>query len=107
MAERHGITKRHLDLLEYVRQYIEDHGYSPSYEEIAAALGFHSKSRVYYIVKALVQRGYLIHTSCARSLAIPLRSQDSPRTYKLEAALSYLQKKHPTTFAEISQRFGV
>lgn len=109
MAERYGLTKRHYALLEFVKSYIDEHGYSPNYEEIAQAMGMKHKARVHYVVKALVRRGYLVHTSASRSLAIPSGSDDTgdTRKYKLEAALAYIKRHHPVTFCAVEKRFGV
>lgn len=54
------ITRRQAALLAFVRDYGATHdGASPSYREIATALGLQSKSRVSALVARLVERGYL------------------------------------------------
>lgn len=54
------ITRRQAALLAFVRDYAAAYdGATPSYREIADALGLHSKSRVSALVDRLVERGYL------------------------------------------------
>lgn len=54
------ITRRQAALLACVRKYAAaHHGATPSYQEIADALGLRSKSRVSALVGRLVARGYL------------------------------------------------
>ncbi|HOI95281.1 MAG TPA: transcriptional repressor LexA [Syntrophobacter fumaroxidans] len=43
----------------FVRDYIQKHGYSPSYEEIRQNLGFRSLNAVFKHLKQLEQRGYV------------------------------------------------
>ncbi len=71
------MTPRQRDVLDFMARYIADRGFSPSYEEIAAALGLASKSGAYRMVIGLIQRGYLKreHTlGCSRNLVLA----DSP-----------------------------
>jgi len=44
---------------EFVRQYIEDNGYSPSYREIAEGTGLISASGVFHHIKILVGLGVI------------------------------------------------
>lgn len=57
MAE--PLTKRQKEVLDYVSQYIELHGYAPSYREIAAAFKFGSVATVAEHIESLVTKGYL------------------------------------------------
>ena len=52
-----GMTKKQYQVLEFIEDFISQHGYSPSYEEIREGLGLKSKSSVYAIVKKLVKIG--------------------------------------------------
>lgn len=57
---------------DYIAGQIDKTGVSPNYREIAAAIGVKSKSRVFEIVKALVELGHIEQApGRARSLAIP------------------------------------
>lgn len=54
-----GVTRRQNAVLEFVIKYCAEHGYSPSYQEIAVAVGILSKSGVKRLVDSLVERGRL------------------------------------------------
>ncbi len=54
-----GITPAQQKVFSFVRDYINRHGYSPSYEEVRRSLGFKSLNSVYKHLKQLEQRGYL------------------------------------------------
>ncbi|MCE5334968.1 MAG: transcriptional repressor LexA, partial [Desulfobacteraceae bacterium] len=43
----------------FVRDYIDEHGYAPSYEEIRSNLGFQSLNAVFKHLKQIEERGYL------------------------------------------------
>ena len=66
-----GVTmKQHL-VLEFVKKYCAEKGYSPSYQEIGDAVGIASKSGVKRMIDALVERGHLeLMPRRARSLAV-------------------------------------
>lgn len=69
MAE--PLTKRQKQVLDYVTQYIEVHGYAPSYREIAEAFELGSVATVADHVESLVAKGLLKKSSnSARSLQI-------------------------------------
>ena len=46
-------------VLDFVRDYHDQHGYSPSYREIARQLGHRAPSTSHRIVHQLIDRGYL------------------------------------------------
>lgn len=54
-----ALTKRQRQVYDFVSQFVEDQGYSPSLEEIAAAFGLSSVATVHKHVKHLVDKGYL------------------------------------------------
>lgn len=53
-----GVTRRQNDALEFIRSYIGEHGYAPSYREIGAAIGV-GRSRVAEIIRGLDKRGHI------------------------------------------------
>ena len=57
MAE--PLTKRQKEVLDYVTQYIELHGYAPSYREIAAYFKYGSVATVAEHIESLVSKGML------------------------------------------------
>ena len=65
------LTRRQYQLLAYVAKYQAAKGYSPSYEEIRAGIGFASREAVFRIANQLEARGYITKTRYrARSIEI-------------------------------------
>lgn len=65
------LTKRQKEVLDYITQFIELHGYAPSYREIAASLDMSSVATVASHVETLVEKGYLGKgTGQARSIQL-------------------------------------
>ena len=66
-----GLTNKQYGIYDYIKKYIEQNKYSPSYEEIKKAIQLSSKSGVYCYIKALEERGWLtrIHGK-ARSIKL-------------------------------------
>ena len=53
------LTKRQKEILDFITYYLKDHGYAPSYMEIAEQFGISSPATVHQHVKALEEKGYL------------------------------------------------
>ena len=51
------MTKRQSECLEFIKRFLKEQGFSPSYEEIRLGLGASSKSIVYRLVTALCDQG--------------------------------------------------
>jgi repressor LexA len=54
-----ALTRRQREIYDFICQFVEAQGYSPSLEEIAAAFGLSSVATVHKHVKHLVEKGYL------------------------------------------------
>lgn len=54
-----GLTPAQERVYRFVRSYIDQHGYAPSYEEIRSNLGFRSLNAVFKHLKQIEERGYL------------------------------------------------
>lgn len=54
-----GLTRKQHEALTYFRSIAEAGGMSPTYEQIASALGLRSKSGAFRIVDSLCERGFL------------------------------------------------
>lgn len=54
-----ALTRRQREILDYVRQFIRENGYSPSLEEIGRHFGLSSVATVHKHVQHLVQKGHL------------------------------------------------
>ena len=53
------LTKRQREILDYLADYIGDHGYAPSFEEIASSMGFHSLATVHEHLSNLERKGVI------------------------------------------------
>ncbi len=54
-----ALTRRQKDVLDFIVSFVEEHGYSPSYEEIAAGLELASLATVHKHISALASKGYV------------------------------------------------
>lgn len=71
------LTKRQKEILDYVTQYIELHGYAPSYREIAEAFRLGSVATVAEHVDTLITKGLLRkNENEARSLQLVSPSEE-------------------------------
>lgn len=52
-------TRRQKEVLEYIKQYVDNHGYDPSYQQIARHLGVSSKAGIAKHIEALENQGLL------------------------------------------------
>lgn len=58
-----SVSEKQQQIYDFVLEYTEDHGYSPSVREIAGAVGLKSTSTVHFHLKALEEAGLLAHSS--------------------------------------------
>jgi SOS-response transcriptional repressor LexA len=64
-----GLTPRMQDVLNYIKDHIESHGFSPSYREIAAGVDG-QLGVTYRMVRQLEERGHIMTKSGARSITV-------------------------------------
>ena len=70
------LTKRQKEILDYIRGFIDDYGYAPSFEEIAEAFGYSSLATVHEHLSNLERKGY-IRKSYNESRSIEMVAADS------------------------------
>jgi SOS-response transcriptional repressor LexA len=71
MADTVRPTKKQRQLLDYIEQFITEHGYSPSYREIMNGCDYTSVATVALHVNSLIKRGHLRKRDhSARSLEV-------------------------------------
>jgi repressor LexA len=86
-------TKKQTLILEFIRDFTDAHGYSPSYREIQAGMNLRSISAVAEHIDNCIERGYLRKTpGAARSLEILDPDAQSPAAAELEAAIKLLEQ---------------
>lgn len=77
-----ALTRRQKDLLDYLATFIEKHGYSPSYEEIASGMDLTSLATVHKHIHSLETKGYLKRGfNQSRSLEISPKFLEERRSY--------------------------
>ncbi|MGI8745623.1 MAG: transcriptional repressor LexA [Bryobacteraceae bacterium] len=54
-----ALTKRQKEVLDYIADFVDEHGYSPSYEELAQGLKLASLATVHKHIEGLQARNYL------------------------------------------------
>ena len=53
------LTKRQKEILDFIRDFLEEHGYAPSFEEIAERFGYASLATVHEHLENLRAKGYI------------------------------------------------
>jgi len=90
-------SKKQRELFEFIKQFISQHGYGPSYREIMRALDYKSVSTVAVHVEGLVARGLLRKKdNSARSLEVVNVGQGGQAQYThshIKAKLDALTKE--------------
>ena len=78
------LTKKQLDLLEFIYKRVQRDGVPPSFDEMKEALDLRSKSGIHRLITALEERGFiqrLAHRARARSQScggLPMRGPREP-----------------------------
>ena len=57
--EPNGLTALQHETMLFVQQYVDEHGYAPSYDDIAHGLRLKARSQAHHLVSRLCERGYL------------------------------------------------
>jgi repressor LexA len=72
-------TKKQHETLNFIRHFISEHGYSPSYREIMNGCEYNSVATVSLHVNSLLNRGHLVKRGkSARSLEVVSGVEESP-----------------------------
>lgn len=80
-----GLTKRQMEVLSFIENYIETQGFSPSYREIMRSFGFSSIGTVSKHINTLKRKGLLINEKqCSRSLAPTAKFNNSKKVPEIE-----------------------
>ena len=86
-----ALTRRQKQVYDFLAQFVEEHGYSPSFEEIGEGLGLSSLATVHKHVSNLEEKG-LLKRDYNRSRSIDLLK---PRG-RMKQALASAQPSPPT-----------
>jgi repressor LexA len=83
-----ALTKRQKQVLDFIADFVDRHGYSPSYEELAAGLELASLATVHKHIQALESKQYLNRSfNHSRSLEVTRKYFDEQRMYRAPAAV--------------------
>jgi len=75
------LTPKQYALLIFVDKYIKEHGHSPSFEEMKAAVGLKSKSGIHTLLGSLEERGFILKLKHkARALEVLKVPRVKPKT---------------------------
>jgi repressor LexA len=74
----HARTRRQREVLEIITKYVGNHGYNPSYQQIAKHLGLKSRSGIARIVSELEDQGLLERVRDNGHFAIATQGDDQP-----------------------------
>ena len=78
------LSKKQSDILEFLQQFRDQRGYSPSMREIQAGCGISSTSVVEYNLRILEQKGLLLRDrEISRAIQLPGRVTSSPRVFEV------------------------
>ena len=82
-----ALTRRQRHLYDFIANFVQEHGYSPSFEEIRQGLGLNSLATVHKHVTNLEKKG-LLHRDANRSRSIDLLAPRGKMKQAMAAAAS-------------------
>lgn len=102
------MTKRQLELLQFIKIFIETNGYSPSYEEMKQAIGISSRSSVWRLVSELEAQGRVRHLhGKARTIELVKDPELPTLTYVPTGELaSEARRRHLVLCHKMRDEFG-
>ncbi|HEY9283264.1 MAG TPA: transcriptional repressor LexA [Pyrinomonadaceae bacterium] len=71
-------TQRQKEIFDYIRRFIDRHGYEPSYAQIARHFGISSKATIAKHIEALEKRGLIARRHANGSFALNVNVEDAP-----------------------------
>lgn len=79
MRTADGLSQRQQSILNYIQEFMEEHGYPPAIRDIKNALGISSTSVVAYNLKALQEKGKVNRENkVSRGITLPLSEMARP-----------------------------
>lgn len=83
-----ALTRRQKEVVEFIAKFVDENGYSPSYEEIARGLNLASLATVHKHINALETKNYLKRGfNQSRSLDVAPKYLQEQRRHRQESAL--------------------
>ena len=98
------LTRKQLDLLNYINKHLNKDGIPPSFDEMKEALDLRSKSGIHRLITALEERGF-IRRLAHRARAIEIvKLPDSLETINKVTKLSRVSTKNPASNEDVNPR---
>lgn len=99
-------TKKQHETLNFIRHFIEEHGYSPSYREIMNGCNYTSVATVALHVNNLIKRGHVVkRDKSARSLEVltPLAESVTATAQHTHELVEQVELRFKSLEAELSE----
>lgn len=84
-----GLSKKQMEVLDFVKDFIETHRYAPSYREISHHFGYTSLGTVYSYMQILKRKGFIQSDPSASRSIFPTETTTSPKN-TAELKLPYI-----------------
>lgn len=98
------LTRKQYDLLAYIADRLGNGGVSPSFQEMADALGLKSKSNIHRLVQSLAERGFIRRLpDRARSIEI-IRLPDTIQSHTLNTVTLHLDREDIVLLQQVCKR---
>ncbi len=92
MKERNKLSERQRNILRFIEQHIESHGFPPTIRQIGKATGIESTSVVNYNLNKLVVAGYLLREArSSRGLRLVNKERGRRGTQSVQSSMIALQ----------------
>lgn len=98
--KQYGLPARPAEMLAFIKAYIADHQRSPSFQEIADAMGYASKGSVYRVMQMLRERGHVDMIEGRSRSLIVLR--DEPAQPSQAAKIAQLENENTRLRGELN-----
>jgi repressor LexA len=100
------LTPRQQEILELIRDYMEETGYPPTRAEIANELGFRSANAAEEHLRALARKGAIeMVPGASRGIRLPEQPSGVPVVGRVAAGSPILAEEHIEDYCEIPPRF--
>ena len=106
MSEKTRPTKKQYELLAYLKEFIAEHGYSPSYREIMRGCNYTSVATVALHVKNLIARGHVVkRDKSARSLEVvgTVQESDDAKSNHKHELVKEIEERFKSLEKEVSE----
>lgn len=102
-----NLTKRQSEILDFIKSFVMDYDYAPSYREIGDAMGISSTATIHQHVQALKGKGFLrSDASEARSISLTKKVMKLGKTIELPL-VGLITAGEPIEAVEQNETIGV